>query len=564
VITDTCIAGCGGADHALGRVDMSSFVSKLIGFASKIAGNSGFLSDVLNDFAINRLINVARNRPHPWSTRSPYISWSGLTDRSYSARLLPAKIFGPLRDAGDIVPLFAAIPGKQRPCDKSTALFSAFAQYLTDGFIRTKLSNDPPFGDGKKERKRTTTNHEIDQSPLYGRTERQTDVLRLKSSEVKHRGRLKSQIIDGEEYALFLFNADLSVKSEFCDPKTGDPILDLPLGIDKQPKDSPIWAKLFAVGGDRVNSAPQVAMMNTLFLREHNRLADMLERKHPAWDDDQVFETARNILIVMFIKIIVEEYINHISQAPIHLRVRPNVAWKARWNRPNWITAEFSLLYRWHPLVAETMKWGGKNLPGLALLLNNQPLLDAGLANAFADMSANNAMEVGLGNTAQFIMFAEEHAIAQARENQIAPYNDYREVMGMPRAISFDDVVGRSNDATEQERRDVLAARLQTLYGSVDKLEFYVGLFAEPTQTNGVLPDLLQAMVAMDAFSQALTNPLLSEHIWGDEANQRLTFTDEGLAEIEATATLRDIVARNSVGLGDRFVGMTRQDWRRS
>ena len=68
----------------------------------------------------------------------------------------------------------------------------------------------------------------------------------------------------------------------------------------------------------------------------------------------------------------------------------------------------------------------------------------------------------------------------------------------------------------------------------------------------------------MDAFSQALTNPLLSEHVWGNEANRRLTFTDEGLTEIERTRTLRDIVLRNSVGLGDRFVGMTRKDWRRS
>jgi prostaglandin-endoperoxide synthase 2 len=543
---------------------MSSFVSTLISFASRIAGDHGFLSDLLNDFAINRLVNVSRNRPHPWSTRMPYISWTGLTDRTYSARLLPAKPATSLPDSADVVPLFMAEPGQQRPCGKSTALFAAFAQYLTDGFIRTKLANDPPFGDGKKERKRTTTNHEIDQSPLYGRTERQTDVLRLKSNQPGQKGRLKSQRIDGEEYSPFLFNDDLSVKAEFCDPKSGEPILDLPLGIDKQPKDSPIWGMLFAAGGDRVNSAPQVAMMNTLFLREHNRLAAMLEAKNPEWDDDQVFETARNISIVLFIKIVVEEYINHISQAPIRLRARPNVAWKARWNRPNWITAEFSLLYRWHPLIPETMMWNGQHLPGYALLLNNQPLLDAGLASAFADISANNAMRISLGNTASFMMFAEENAILQARENQIATYNDYRAEMGMRRATSFAGVVGRSDDPAEQARRDTLAARLQGLYGSVNSLEFYVGLFAEPTQENGVLPDLLQAMVAMDAFSQALTNPLLSEHVWGNEANRRLAFTDEGLDVIGKTASLRDVLMRNSVGLDGRFVGMTRQDWRRS
>jgi prostaglandin-endoperoxide synthase 2 len=534
---------------------MGSFLGTLIGLASRIAGDSGFLSDKLNDFAINRLVKVSRNRPHPWSTRMPYVSWAGLTDRTYSARLLPAKAAGVQPDSADVASLFLAKEGGQMDCEKSTALFAAFAQYLTDGFIRTKLANDPPFGDGKKDRKRTTSNHEIDQSPLYGRTERQTDVLRLKSSKAGEKGRLKSQMIDGEEYSPFLFNSDLSVKSEYCDPETGEPILDLPLGIDKQPKDSPIWATLFAAGGDRVNSTPQVAMMNTLFLREHNRLAGMLEKKNPTWDDDQVFETARNISIILLIKIVIEEYINHISQAPIRLRARPNVAWKAKWNRPNWITAEFSLLYRWHPLVPEQMMWGGKSLPGGALLLNNGPLLAGGLANAFADVSSNKATRLTLGNTASFLMFAEEKAILQARENQIAPYNDYREAMGMDRASSFADVVGPD--------RPELAAQLQALYGSVDRLEFYVGLFAEPTQKNGVLPDLLQAMVAMDAFSQALTNPLLSEHIWGDERIGRLTFTDEGLTEINRTKTLRDILERNSAGLGSQFVGMTRMDWQR-
>ena len=43
--------------------------------------------------------------------------------------------------------------------------------------------------------------------------------------------------------------------------------------------------------------AAQTAMMNTLFLREHNRLAGMLAAKNPTWDDDRLFETARNIII---------------------------------------------------------------------------------------------------------------------------------------------------------------------------------------------------------------------------------------------------------------------------
>src|SRR5438105_7537051 len=91
----------------------------------------------------------------------------------------------------------------------------------------------------------------------------------------------------------------------------GGPILDRPLGFNNASPEAK--AKLFAVGGDRVNATPQVSMMNVLFLREHNRLAALIEQHHPDWDDERVFQTARNILIVMFIKIVVEEYINHIN-----------------------------------------------------------------------------------------------------------------------------------------------------------------------------------------------------------------------------------------------------------
>lgn len=516
------------------------------------------LDDEVNRFVIDRAVNVTRNRPHPWSTKHDYISWTGLTDRTYNARLLPAK---PVTEAGvgtsrppldETVKLFARQPGiNQRLCMKSTGLFPAFAQYLTDGFIRTMLSND----DALEDRRRTTSNHEIDLSPLYGRTPAQTGALRLKSETAGQRGRLQTQVINNEEYSPFLFGADGVVKPEFAG-------LDLPLGLKRLTPEG--RATLFAAGGDRVNAAVQTAMMNTLFLREHNRVAAMLEARHGDWDDERVFETARNILIVMFIKIVVEEYINHINTTEFPLQADPSGAWRAKWNRPNWMTAEFSLLYRWHGLVMENVTWGDQAHPGNATLLNNSLLLGSGLAQSFVNVSANRTASLGLENGASFMLFAEKGAIAQARLNNIASYNEYRLTMGLEPARNFAAVVGSSDKPDEQARLSALAARLQGLYGEVNNLEFYVGLFSERVEKNGPLPELLSTMVAMDAFSQALTNPLLSEHVWGNPNNKRLAFTDEGLAVIEGTRRLRDIVDRNAPGLGDGFVGMTRREWKRS
>ncbi len=522
------------------------------------------LDDDVNRFVINRAVNVARNRPHPWTTKHDYISWTGLTDRTYNARLLPANPYPSEEKLGtrkppiaDVAALFARPTGTpQRLCEKSTGLFPAFAQYLTDGFIRTQLHNDPLLTD----RKRTTSNHEIDMSPLYGRNRLQTQALRTMSEALGQRGRLKSQITHNEEYSPFLFTSTGQIADGFSDA-SGEPLLDMPLGL--KPDAAGGKATLFAVGGDRVNAAPQTAMMNTLWLREHNRLAQMIETKHPDWDDERVFETARNIVIVMFIKIVVEEYINHINTTEFPLKADPRAAWKANWNRPNWMTVEFSLLYRWHGLVKENVVWNRVERLGNTMLLDNSILLECGLAEAFVQVSENRTSALGLENSASFLLFAEERAIAQARFNNVAGYNDYRIALGMEPARNFASIVGGSDDPEQAARLSALAARLKALYGDVNNVELYVGLFAERVEKNGPLPELVSAMVAMDAFSQALTNPLLSEHVWGNPKNKRLAFTDEGVSAIEATETLRQVLQRNSTGLDERFVGMTRQEWKR-
>ncbi len=54
------------------------------------------------------------------------------------------------------------------------------------------------------------------------------------------------------------------------------------------------------------------------------------------------------------------------------------------------------------------------------------------------------------------------------------------------------------------------------------------------------MPPLAGRMVALDAFSHALTNPLLSPHVFREE-----TFTPAGWASIAATSTLHELAARN-------------------
>lgn len=101
---------------------------------------------------------------------------------------------------------------------------------------------------------------------------------------------------------------------------------------------------------------------------------------------------------------------------------------------------------------------------------------------------------------------------------------------------------------------------LRELYGKVDNIELYVGLFAEDLRLNSALPPLIGRMVGVDAFSQALTTPLLAPQIF----NER-TFSPLGMRMIREAKTLSEIVHRN-VANGDTrqyFVSLTRRNWQR-
>jgi prostaglandin-endoperoxide synthase 2 len=99
---------------------------------------------------------------------------------------------------------------------------------------------------------------------------------------------------------------------------------------------------------------------------------------------------------------------------------------------------------------------------------------------------------------------------------------------------------------------------LSGVYKNPAEIDLYLGLFAEDTVPNSPLPPLLLSMVAVDAFSQALTNPLLCKNVYHED-----TFTKLGWETIQDTRSLRDILDRNSPnGAGDARISMTWEGWK--
>ncbi len=172
-------------------------------------------------------------------------------------------------------------------------------------------------------------------------------------------------------------------------------------------------------------------------------------------------------------------------------------------------------------------------------LWNNQMLIERGLGTLFEETCAQPATKIGLFNTADFLIEAAElPSIALGRMAQLASYNDYRQMAGFPRVTAFNQIISAADARRELAR----------LYGHVDNIEFYVGLYAEDVRESSALPPLIGRLVGIDAFSQALTNPLLAEHIFNAE-----TFSKVGWEIVQTPVTLADLVNRNTPETGHRY-----------
>ncbi|MHA0287401.1 peroxidase family protein [Mycobacterium sp. C3-094] len=479
------------------------------------------VSKLVNRWLINSLIYTMPTRTGALSTKQDWISWESLHDRRFSQRHLPSL---PSRAAdlpapATVAALFARAGTRCPESPKSTLLFPIFAQWFVDGFLRTDPRND----------KKNTSTHDIDLSQLYGQETEVTTVLRAHTG-----GRLKTEPTLDAEFPPYLCDADGTVKPEFEGLQTEFRGRDI-----KAERGGPVpdarRSTLFALGIPRGNIHYGFVMMSTLFLREHNRIAGLISEKHPDWSDDRVFDTTRNTLTVVLLKIVIEDYINHITPIKFPLFVEPGIGAGEKWYRQNWMSVEFNLLYRWHSLVPTEVTVGGQQRRFADMWWDTRPVTEHGLSALFDEASRQPCSTIALGNTDPSLLPIEEKSITIGRDTGLQPYNAYRELCGFPALTTIDDLT------SDRRTRDALTA----CYGAdgMDRVELFVGLFAEDVRRGSTLPPLMSAMVAVDAFSQALTNPLLDPGVYGET-----TFSAVGCEVIDSTTTLSDVVLRNISG----------------
>ena len=332
----------------------------------------------------------------------------------------------------------------------------------------------------------------------------------------------------------------------------------LPLNEDGLPNAGGTSADLFLAGDVRANEQVGLTAMHTLWVREHNRIADQLAGEQPGASDEQLYQRARAIVIAEMQAITYNDFLPALLGADAMPRYR---GYQARVN-PG-ISNEFSTAaYRFgHSMLSSELLRLNNN--GSTAAEGNLALQDAffspdeikanGIESLILGQATQQAQEIDsmLVDDVRNFLFGPPGSggfdlaslnIQRGRDHGLADYNQVRVDYGLDPVESFADM---TSDLA-------LQAALEAAYDSVDEIDLWVGGLAEDHVEGGSVGETVRAILA-DQFTRLRD---------GDRFWYQRTFGGHELDAIERT-TLADVIERNTdiVGLQGKRV-LCRRRWR--
>jgi hypothetical protein len=330
-----------------------------------------------------------------------------------------------------------------------------------------------------------------------------------------------------------------------------------------------------------------LSALHTLFAREHNAIAEMLASKHPGWSDDRLFNQARLVNAALMAKIHTIEWTPAILPHPTTV-----AAMKANWyglsgskrmakllrrftrsdvligipgskvdhhGAPYTLTEEFVSVYRLHPLIPDEITVRSRADHGvqeIATLIDaseagSRALMERhGLDDVLYSLGVSHPGMLQLGNFPNtlrnltrpdgWVVDLAAVDVMRDRERGVPRYNQFRELIRMPRVRSFEDLVGGDPQ---------LAAKLAEVYPRVDDVDLMVGLYAEP-----LLEGFGFSETAFRIFVLMASRRLKSDRFFTDDYRPEV-YTPEGMRWIEDT-DMRDVILRHAPALSPAFAGV--------
>ena len=327
----------------------------------------------------------------------------------------------------------------------------------------------------------------IDASNVYG-----SDAVRAAALRTGVDGKLDSQIVSGEE--LLPFNTGGLSNAGGPDPT------------------------LFLAGDVRANEQIGLTAMHTLFVREHNRLAEVIKANDPLLSDEDIYQKARKIVDAQIQSITYNEFLPALLGSAAGSLDPSFASYDDTINAQ--ISNEFSTAtYRFgHSMLAPDLLLGTNGAAGEVPLRDAffDPTLLSGSPGNFdlllQGLVSQQSQEVDtlLVDDVRNFLFGPPGSggfdlaslnIQRGRDHGLSDYNTVRLAMGLDAATDFFDpdgaggIVGITTDAA-------LAAALDSVYGSdISEVDLWIGALAEDHLLGSSVGELL-ATSLVDQFTR--------------------------------------------------------------
>jgi peroxidase len=302
----------------------------------------------------------------------------------------------------------------------------------------------------------------------------------------------------------------------------------------------PIVNGAFVSGDVRVDENPELTVISTMFVREHNYWVGVLAGENPAWTGDQLYNMAKAITTA--------EYQNLIYTGYLPALLGPNAVNAYTGYDPtvnSQVTQEFSTAaFRvGHSQVSDAQQGIDKNgnvtfMQSLADSFGNTPgqtEANGGIDSLLRNLSNDSSQAVdvyavdGLRNLlADSPDQMDLIAIDIQRESDLGlgTLNQTREALGLTPYTSFHQL---TSDPT-------VAANLKATYGSIDNVDLFIGGLAEDHALSADVGQTFQTIIArqFDALESG------DRFFW---LNQDF---DPATAQMISQTTLADIIERDT------------------
>lgn len=245
--------------------------------------------------------------------------------------------------------------------------------------------------------------------------------------------------------------------------------------------------RLFLAGDVRVNEQAGLTAMHTVWVREHNRLAAILQESKPEASVEEIYQQARRLVVAQIQIITYNEYL----PALLGENTMPTYRGYQRDINPT-IYNEFSAAaYRLgHSEVSDNvlrLDAQGNEVAEGHLSLRNAFFAGMDLFREENDIDsilrgmakqAHQAIDTQVVNGLRNFLFGNPGSggfdlislnIQRGRDHGLSDYNTTRESMGLPAAQSFADITSNTS----------LQTKLFTAYSSVDDIDLWIGGLAE-------------------------------------------------------------------------------------